>query len=196
MRPPPSPQTHDDGALAAPDSLPDAPDALVDAAARPAPPPKDKLDIDDYRRLNRRATQNGMYAGMLGGGGATFFASRFGLGKNALVLTFLLSATGISFISTRATINRTLGDHYAALRQAREPKAPGGGSYLSDVAGGDATIAASNDEPPRDRLREELLGLGRPRERTHWAKGRGLDGEVEEEAEMRDTYLRPGVPRT
>jgi hypothetical protein len=33
------------------------------------------------------------------------------------------------------------------------------------------------------------------RERRRWAKGHGLEGEVEEEAEMRDAYLRPGVPR-
>lgn len=41
--------------------------ALVDAAAPPAPPPKIR-GIEDLRRLNRRATQEGMYAGVLGGG--------------------------------------------------------------------------------------------------------------------------------
>ncbi|TXT13734.1 hypothetical protein VHUM_01101 [Vanrija humicola] len=191
--PAPTPTAAD---LQAPDSVNDV---LVDAAAaRADPKPRDKLNIDQYRQLNRRATQNGMYAGMAGGAGLAFVASRFGLGKNGIVLTFLLSATGISFLTTRSIINESLGEHYKALRAAREPQAPSGGAYFSDTAGGDAAIATqTTDEAPRDRLREELLGLGKqPRERTHWAKGRGLEGEVEEEAEMRDTYLRPGVPRT
>ncbi|WOO81503.1 uncharacterized protein LOC62_03G005026 [Vanrija pseudolonga] len=192
--PPPTPTAAD---LQAPDSVNDV---LLDAAVQTEPKPKEKLNIDDYRRLNRRATQNGMYTGMFGGAGLAFVASRFGVGKNGLALTFLLSATGISFFTTRSIINQSLGEHYSALRAQREPKAPGGGSFFPDTAGGDEAISTKDKEEettPRDRLREELLGLGKqPRERTRWAKGRGLDGEVEEEAEMRDTYLRPGVPRT
>jgi len=44
-------------------------------------------------------------------------------------------------------------------------------------------------------LKDELEGLGRRKGRVRWSKGVGLEGEVEEEGEMRDTFFRPGVPR-
>ncbi|OCF35295.1 hypothetical protein I316_02841 [Kwoniella heveanensis BCC8398] len=37
--------------------------------------------------------------------------------------------------------------------------------------------------------------IGGAPQRTRWAKGRGLEGEVEEEGEMRDPYAAPGQPR-
>jgi len=40
-----------------------------------------------------------------------------------------------------------------------------------------------------------LKTLGKKKDRTRWSKGKGLEGEVEEEGEMRDTWYRPGVPR-
>lgn len=88
--------------------------------------------------------------------------------------------------------------------------APGGGSFLGDAAGGDASALTSvaaatavpgtepRQEDPRSRLVRELDKIPTvwdTRERRRWAKGHGLEGEVEEEAEMRDAYLRPGVPR-
>ena len=42
---------------------------------------------------------------------------------------------------------------------------------------------------------DDLASLGKAKARTRWAKGRGLEGEVEEESEMRDTFFRPGVQR-
>lgn len=57
------------------------------------------------------------------------------------------------------------------------------------------TVTMPKEESPETALSKELEGLGRDRNRTRWLKGRGLSGEVEEEGEMRDTWLRPGVPR-
>ncbi|WWD15738.1 hypothetical protein CI109_100160 [Kwoniella shandongensis] len=45
------------------------------------------------------------------------------------------------------------------------------------------------------QIRDELARLGRAPERKRWAKGKGLEGEVEEENEMRDPYALPGLPR-
>jgi hypothetical protein len=135
--------------------------------------------------------------------------------KNGLVLTFLrtlpppgcltlVSSTAISFLITRGIITQTLGAHYAALKAAREPVAPAGGAFMDDVAGGDSgapkTGKVEQAEPldARSRVLQELgqvRTVNMPRERTVWTKGRGLAGEVEEEEEMRDGYLRPGVPR-
>jgi hypothetical protein len=63
-----------------------------------------------------------------------------------------------------------------------------------------APLDASSDAPAPvlsedEAMKRELKNLGRERRRTRWGKGRGLDGEVEEEGEMRDTFFRPGVPR-
>jgi hypothetical protein len=63
-----------------------------------------------------------------------------------------------------------------------------------------ALTDSSSDAPApvlseAESLKAELRDLGKARGRTRWGKGRGLDGEVEEEGEMRDTFFRPGVPR-
>ncbi|WVW83366.1 hypothetical protein I302_105385 [Kwoniella bestiolae CBS 10118] len=49
----------------------------------------------------------------------------------------------------------------------------------------------------RGNVRDELAKLGGkvPQQRTRYPKGRGLEGEVEEENEMRDPYATPGQPR-
>ena len=63
-------------------------------------------------------------------------------------------------------------------------------------AGGEVTQPVETD--PRVKLVRELEKIptvGMPRERTMWSKGRGLAGEVEEEEEMQDKYLRAGTPR-
>jgi hypothetical protein len=44
-------------------------------------------------------------------------------------------------------------------------------------------------------VEQVLEKLGKEKERTRWAKGKGLEGEVEEEREMKDTFFRPGLPR-
>ncbi|KAI9638509.1 uncharacterized protein MKK02DRAFT_42906 [Dioszegia hungarica] len=59
---------------------------------------------------------------------------------------------------------------------------------------GHQTLGAKTDERERG-VTAELASLGRKKDRTRWAKGRGLSGEVEEEEEMRDTFFRPGTPR-
>ncbi|KAK8869986.1 hypothetical protein IAR55_000556 [Kwoniella newhampshirensis] len=53
------------------------------------------------------------------------------------------------------------------------------------------------DSGERDRMiRDDLARLGQSvPERKRWAKGKGLEGEVEEENEMRDPYSLPGLPR-
>ncbi|OCF72087.1 hypothetical protein I204_07351 [Kwoniella mangroviensis CBS 8886] len=64
--------------------------------------------------------------------------------------------------------------------------------YNSDGAGAGAG-------PTRGNVMDELARLGRlptPQpQRTRFPKGRGLEGEVEEENEMRDPYATPGQPR-
>lgn len=59
---------------------------------------------------------------------------------------------------------------------------------------GHRSLGAQTDERERG-VTAELANLGRKKERTRWAKGKGLSGEVEEEPEMRDTFFRPGTPR-
>lgn len=131
------------------------------------------------------------------------------MNKNGLVLTFLrtsrtintdlVSSTGISFLFTRQTIRAALGNHHNVMAAARAPVAPGGGSYLEDKVVGDAPASAEEQkQDPRSQLAKDLSAIktvSQPRERTKWVKGRGLDGEVEEEEEMKDRYFRPGVPR-
>ncbi|GMK55448.1 hypothetical protein CspeluHIS016_0205040 [Cutaneotrichosporon spelunceum] len=148
-------------------------DTLQDAAAPETPAAPKIRTIEDLRRLNRRATQNGMYAGVLGGG-------------------VLVGGTGISFLTTRSIINNTLGEHYAQLRAAQAART---GNMLNDKAIGDTHQPLEEEVDPRVQLARDLSNIGAPRERTRWTKGRGLEGEVEEEDELRDTYHRPGVPR-
>lgn len=71
----------------------------------------------------------------------------------------------------------------APLLAAPVPAAPASAEPLSAEAARKKEILA------------ELERLGKAKDRTRWAKGRGLDGEVEEEPEMRDTFFRPGTPR-
>ncbi|WRT66936.1 uncharacterized protein IL334_003901 [Kwoniella shivajii] len=47
----------------------------------------------------------------------------------------------------------------------------------------------------RGSVQDELNKIGQPPQRTRWAKGKGLEGEVEEENEMRDPYATAGQPR-
>lgn len=104
----------------------------------------------------------------------------------------VVGGTGISFLTTRTIINSSLGEHYAQLRAAQAAHT---GNLLGDGAVGDAHLPLEEKVDPRAQLARDLSNIGGPRERTRWTKGRGLEGEVEEEAELRDTYHRPGVPR-
>lgn len=94
-------------------------------------------------------------------------------------------------------IRSALGEHYDYIHARQE--AAGG---LADRADGDAPLPpvsplapADADAERRRALAEELSNLGKPRPRTMFTKGKGLDGEVEEQQEMVDPYLRSGVPR-
>lgn len=108
-----------------------------------------------------------------------------------------VSSTGISFLTTRAMIRSALGEHYDYIQSRQE--ATGG---LTDKADGDSPLPPISPLAPRDeeaerrrKLAEELSNLGKPRPRTMYTKGRGLEGEVEEQQEMVDPYMRSGVPR-
>ncbi|BEJ01005.1 hypothetical protein CcaverHIS631_0508620 [Cutaneotrichosporon cavernicola] len=114
-----------------------------------------------------------------------------GISKNGLMLTFILGGTGISFLTTRSIIHTSLGEHYAQLKKAQDART---GNLLGDEAIGD-THPVEKVVDARAQLARDLSNIGTPRERTRWTKGRGLEGEVEEEDELRDTYIRPGVPR-
>lgn len=94
-------------------------------------------------------------------------------------------------------IRSALGEHYDFVHAQRE--AAGG---MSDRAEGDPSpppvspLAPRNaEDDARRRLAEELSQLGKPKPRTMWTKGHGLEGEVEEAQEMVDPYMRSGVPR-
>ncbi|WVQ98525.1 hypothetical protein IAU59_005651 [Kwoniella sp. CBS 9459] len=68
------------------------------------------------------------------------------------------------------------------------------------------SIPTSRQGMPGGNVRDEMsravgqqpgagATIGSVPQRTRWAKGRGLEGEVEEENEMRDPYAAPGQPR-
>lgn len=108
-----------------------------------------------------------------------------------------VSSTGISFLTTRHMIRSALGEHYDYIQSRQE--ATGG---LRDRAEGDSPLPPVSPLAPTDpdaerrrKLAEELSNLGKPRPRTMFTKGKGLEGEVEEQQEMVDPYLRSGVPR-
>jgi hypothetical protein len=83
------------------------------------------------------------------------------------------------YADAATSLGATIGN--AELRQAMAARASNAGQV-----GGKAGEEASTGD---------LASLGKAKVRTRWAKGRGLEGEVEEESEMRDTFFRPGVPR-
>ena len=84
-------------------------------------------------------------------------------------------STADKYADAATSLGATIGN--AELRQAMAAKSG------ASAKGEDA--AATDD----------LASLGKAKARTRWAKGKGLEGEVEEENEMRDTFFRPGVPR-
>lgn len=127
--------------------------------------------------------------------------------KNGLVITFLrklpvgckltpVSSTGISFLTTRHMIRSALGEHYDYIQSRQQADG------LADKADGDSLLAPLSPLAPVDaeaerrrKLAEELSSLGKPKPRTMFTKGKGLEGEVEEQQEMVDPYMRSGIPR-
>ena len=76
-----------------------------------------------------------------------------------------------------------------------QPQADGGGALFPDMAHHDA-LERHVQLPISEPIRPVATRLPVPATgRTRYAKGKGLEGEVEEESEMRDTYFRPGAPR-
>ncbi|KAL7422180.1 hypothetical protein Q5752_002825 [Cryptotrichosporon argae] len=188
---PPSPPSTSPAALPARPSL-----ASAVAGTGPA-------SLDDYKRLNRRATQWGMYAGVAGGGVLGWAAHRSGRGgKNGATLAFLLGGTTVSYLTSHYLLSVSLASLYAApalpidaLSDLAAPSPAPGPAHTLSAPPADAAPAPDD---ARAQLTQQLRGLqtvGKQRERTRWAKGVGLDGEVEEEGEMRDTWFRPGIPR-
>ncbi|WVR05004.1 hypothetical protein IAU60_002016 [Kwoniella sp. DSM 27419] len=233
------------------------------------------LTMEDYKRLNRRTTERGMFTGLLGGGLLTYALKRLvpktrALSRNALTLTFIFSSAFISYSTSRGLL---ISEILKVRAQARAKaiangdlpdgsgpdsfpdSTPGFGTSPSELRSPEREAQRGSPSPftppgygrndDRDRqaspgreshaqgmpvpvpgsasgsgpgagqaqaqtqargqrpeggyaggnVRDELARLGQPRERTRWAKGKGLEGEVEEENEMRDPYATPGQPR-
>ncbi|KAK4689967.1 hypothetical protein P7C73_g165, partial [Tremellales sp. Uapishka_1] len=157
-----------------------------------------QMTLEDYKMLTKRTQQRGMVAGIAGGGVITYAARQY-LPKrpssNGLFLTFLLSSTFVSYLTSHTLLLRELSTIRAIAREKAMPQsAGGGGALLPDLtAAGDKVELIPKVE--KTGVLKELEDLGKRKDRTRWAKGRGLDGEVEEEGEMRDTWHRPGLPR-
>ncbi|WVQ71417.1 hypothetical protein IAR50_000954 [Cryptococcus sp. DSM 104548] len=65
------------------------------------------MTMEDYRNLTRKCTERGMFGGLVGGGILTYLVKRFKPtppSRNALALTFFLSASFFSFSSSRALL--------------------------------------------------------------------------------------------
>lgn len=93
-------------------------------------------------------------------------------------------------------LQNRLSEVVAKANDAKLPRDPmGGGLMVLDKAQTDHSTDLVSVKSDDEIMREELRNLGMDRRRTRWGKGRGLDGEVEEEVELRDTFFRPGVPR-
>lgn len=93
-------------------------------------------------------------------------------------------------------LQNRLSEVVAQAKDAALPRDPmGGGLMVLDNAHTDHSTDLTSVRSDEEMVKDELRNLGRDRRRTRWGKGRGLDGEVEEEVELRDTFFRPGVPR-
>ncbi|TYJ54738.1 hypothetical protein B9479_004586 [Cryptococcus floricola] len=65
------------------------------------------MTMEDYRNLTRKCTERGMFGGLVGGGILTYLVKQFKPtppSRNALALTFFLSASFFSFSSSRALL--------------------------------------------------------------------------------------------
>ncbi|WWC61359.1 uncharacterized protein I303_103940 [Kwoniella dejecticola CBS 10117] len=98
-------------------------------------------------------------------------------------------------------------DHGTSPRDLRSPesesRSQSSSSYTPPGYNTNSDLQRERDNSrmyDRDsNVRDELAKLGKlpqiPQGRTRFPKGRGLEGEVEEENEMRDPYATPGQPR-
>jgi hypothetical protein len=113
----------------------------------------------------------------------------------AVSLALSLSYTTFSHLSLAIAAAR----HKAV--QASLPRTEDGQIILPDGSISEDAYAASEPMPVHTLANQgapldaDLARLGKKKDRTRWAKGKGLVGEVEEEPEMRDTFFRPGTPR-
>lgn len=111
-------------------------------------------------------------------------------------LTCIVTSSLLSYGISQSLLQNGLSEVVTRAKDARLPRDPGGGGLMVlDNAKTDHSTDLVNVQSDEERMREELRNLGSDRRRTRWGKGRGLDGEVEEEVELRDTFFRPGVPR-
>ena len=105
-----------------------------------------------------------------------------------------MSGAGISYYSSQALLSSELGKIREKAMARMQPQAQSGGALLQDTAHPDSLppVVIQPLDPPTTTTtaRAPVQQAGR-----RYTKGRGLQGEVEEEGEMRDTYFRPGVPR-
>ncbi|WVO16955.1 hypothetical protein L204_104641 [Cryptococcus depauperatus] len=195
-------------------------------------PASSVMTLEDYRRLNAKTTERGIFTGLFGGGLLTYLVNRFKPtppSRNALVLTFLLSSSFISYSTSRALLVSSILQIRAKARaqamangEYRDSAEPRSSDNLFDITGmGDSPSSLASPEAsgfghvndnsgiqtvdngskwgqpePRGRVIDELARSGtRPPERMRYSKGKGLEGDVEEESEMRDPYALPGLPR-
>nr|ODN83866.1 hypothetical protein L203_05266 [Cryptococcus depauperatus CBS 7841] len=211
-------------------------------------PASSVMTLEDYRRLNAKTTERGIFTGLFGGGLLTYLVNRFKPtppSRNALVLTFLckyyihhvddtidivaVSSSFISYSTSRALLVSSILQIRAKARaqamangEYRDSAEPRSSDNLFDITGmGDSPSSLASPEAsgfsrendnsgiqtvdngtkwgqpePRGRVIDELARSGtRPPERMRYSKGKGLEGDVEEESEMRDPYALPGLPR-
>ncbi|CAD6588782.1 MAG: hypothetical protein TREMPRED_005154 [Tremellales sp. Tagirdzhanova-0007] len=134
------------------------------------------MELSDYRGLRAKTTTRGMSTGVLG----------------AVVL---ISGSGISYFSSQALLASELAKIRSKAMARVQPQAEGGGALFTDTAHHGA-LEPLAQPPTSESTRPTASNVPLPASgRTRFAKGKGLEGEVEEESEMRDTYFRPGVPR-
>ncbi|WVF72409.1 hypothetical protein IAT40_007224 [Kwoniella sp. CBS 6097] len=118
------------------------------------------------------------------------------------------SGTGTSPRDLRSPENESRRDSPSAYtppgyRRSDDRDVTGAGPGVAPTPGANS-MPSSRQGMSGGNVRDEISRLGQGQggasignapQRTRWAKGRGLEGEVEEEGEMRDPYAAPGQPR-
>ncbi len=99
-----------------------------------------------------------------------------------------MSGAGISYFSSQQLLSTELAKIRAKSLARIQPQAESGGALLSDSAFMDDAQPALSDPIPNEPDRTPIQPAGRTRRDAH--------GEVEGEAQMWDTYSRPGIPRS
>ncbi len=105
-----------------------------------------------------------------------------------------VSGAGVSYYSSQALLASELAKIRIKAIAGLQPQAETGGALLADPRKPALTPLAQ--EPQRSEETRVTTRVPMQSQRGRgYAKGKGLEGEVEEEGEMRDTYSWPGVPR-